>query len=342
MSGRVTIKSIAKDLGISHMTVSRALSDNPNVQKETRDRIVKRARELGYVKSAAAKAMRGDGSGIVGLLLPNIVNEFYARFANAMAQACEGRSLHLIIHLTNDNIAQEQVALDRLREVQATAVVMVPTPDDGGANAVDLAGMKAIQLIRQRPGLGEDNAVLVDDSAAICDAVQNLARAGHRAIGYIGGDGALSSGRIRLAAYLEGLNRAGLSELPELIQTGTPSFDMGRDRANRLLKEGHATGLICGGVEISNGALSTLMDQGVHPVRDFAFVGYGDPSFYAWVAGGITTVRLPVDDLAHAAVDLLNAGDDPETSNGVRRFDATLVVRGGACPVGTAIKDRQT
>ena len=79
MSNRVTIKSIAKDLGISHMTVSRALSDNPKVKAETRTAVILRAQELGYVKSGAAKAMRGDQTTIVGLLLPNLANEFYAR-----------------------------------------------------------------------------------------------------------------------------------------------------------------------------------------------------------------------------------------------------------------------
>ncbi len=103
MSNRVTIKSIARDLGISHMTVSRALSDHPNVRPDTRKAVQDHARKVGYVKNAAAKAMRGDGTKIVGLLLPNIVNEFYARFANTLAQSCEDHSLHLIIHLTNDD-----------------------------------------------------------------------------------------------------------------------------------------------------------------------------------------------------------------------------------------------
>ena len=70
---RATIKSIARDLDISHMTVSRALSGNPNVKAGTRALILARAKELGYVKSAAANAMRGGQSAIIGLLLPNIV-----------------------------------------------------------------------------------------------------------------------------------------------------------------------------------------------------------------------------------------------------------------------------
>ena len=91
---RVTIKSIARDLGLSHMTVSRALSGHGNVHPDTRDKVLARAREVGYVRSSAANAMRGDPTGIVGLLLPNIVNEFYARFANTLALLCADRTSH--------------------------------------------------------------------------------------------------------------------------------------------------------------------------------------------------------------------------------------------------------
>jgi LacI family transcriptional regulator len=125
---RVTIKSIAKDLDVSHMTVSRALSGNPNVNAETRALIVARATELGYIKSSAAMAMRGDPTAIIGLLLPNIVNEFYARFANALGIHCAAMGLDLVIHLTNDDPELEQKSLLRLQALQAATVILVPAP----------------------------------------------------------------------------------------------------------------------------------------------------------------------------------------------------------------------
>ncbi len=329
MSNRVTIKSIAKDLGISHMTVSRALSGHPNVHNDTRDRIERRARELGYVKSAAARAMRGEATQIVGLLLPNILNEFYARFANAMALACERNSFHLMIHLTSDEIALEQRALDRLREVQAIAAVMVPAPDGGSKQETKAVGMKVVQLIRQRPGLDAQAAVLIDDHTAICDAVLHLAQAGHRKIAFIGGGCDLSSGRDRLAAYRAGLLKAGLAEDPELIHGDAPSFAMGRDHAGELVDTKQATGIICGGVEISNGALSALMDRGMQPGRDIALVGYGDPSFYKWISGGLATVRLPVEELAEETVAELITDRETRAKRGSKRrkLEATLIIR---------------
>ena len=330
MAGRVTIKSIAQDLGISHMTVSRALSGHPNVQKETRAAVLERARELGYVKSAAATTMRGDATKIVGLLLPNIVNEFYARFANVMALDCEKHSYHLIIHLTNDDVEIERQSLERLREVQARAVVMVPAPGKSDGSNPHLEAMQVIQLIRRRKLPFAHGAVLVDDRAALRDAVIHLAGSGHRAITYIGADGALSSGRKRLAAYRQGLKAASLAEDPGLIHRGAPSFEMGRAAADLVLDGGKATALVCGGFEISNGALSALMARGIQPDGAFAFVGYGDPTFYAWVGGGVSTVRVPVESLAQRAVELVAAGQDkPGMRNDASEtFMADLIVRG--------------
>lgn len=327
MSGRVTIKSIARDLGISHMTVSRALSDHPNVLKETRDAVRKRARELGYVKNAAAMAMRGDRTGIVGLLLPNIVNEFYARFANAMALACEDRSLQLIIHLTADAVANETRALERLHEVQAQGAVMVPAPGGAATEFALMPDVPVIQLIRRRDIGRPSAAILVEDRAAIRDAVAHLARQGHARIAYIGADDALSSGRARLAAFREGLALAHLAEIPELIRTGAPSAAMGKDCARDILDQGRATAMVCGGFEISNGALSALMDAGADPSGAFGFVGYGDPSFYAWIGGGVTTIGVPVEGPARRAAALLSDADRDARGH-VSTFDAALIIRG--------------
>ncbi|WP_368185737.1 LacI family DNA-binding transcriptional regulator [Aestuariibius sp. HNIBRBA575] len=311
------------------MTVSRALSNHPNVQKETRESVLKHARDMGYVKSAAAMAMRGDGTQIVGLLLPNIVNEFYARFANAMALACDQNAFQLIIHLTNDDKAVEELALDRLREVQAQAVVMVPSPGQSHVEPAHFDAMRVVQLIRQRTMTKDADAVLVDDGPALENAVRHLAKQGHSQIAYIGADAELSSGRSRLAAFEKGLEQVGLTKIPDLIRTGKPSFEMGRDQARDIIQNSPATALVCGGFEISNGALNAYMGSDQARSDQLAFVGYGDPSHYVWINGGISTVQIPVDALAQQAVDLiaLKGADHPAQ---VFSFKAELIIRGTA------------
>lgn len=306
MGNRITIKTLAKDLGISHMTVSRALSNHPNVREETRKTVLKRADELGYVRSVAATAMRGDGTRIVGLLLPNIVNEFYARFANALALKCEENNLHLITHLTNDDEIRERLSLQKLRELQADSVILVPAPGEVPLDKRHLQDMRVVQLIRTKDIGRQFSQLIVEDTQSISKAVDHLAAKGHRHIGYIGAHEVLSSGRQRLAAFLSALKRNGLEVSSELVRTGAPSFEMGNNNANLILDSGaDVTAMVCGGFEISNGALDACLRKDVKMPDDLAFVGYGDPSFYQWIQGGITTITLPVEYLAQQAVKLL-------------------------------------
>ena len=328
MANRVTIKSIAKDLGISHMTVSRALADSPKVKPETRAAVILRAQELGYVKSGAATAMRGDQTTIVGLLLPNLVNEFYARFADALAKHIDGKGLQLIIHLTNDDPATERRSILKLREIQPRTVAMVPAPETLEDAQRSLEGLHIVQLIRKRTSLPTQASVMVEDTEAISDAVHHLHKQGHRKIGYIGGGQSLSTGSGRLSAFLTGIQTAGLSPLPEHIVTGKPSFTLGYQAAQSLIDGKSVSAIVCGGFEISNGALNACLTNGLQLSRDLSFIGYGDPSYYRWMSGGISTIRVRPEEFAEKTAELIAQQQPSESDNEPHQWlKAELVVR---------------
>ncbi|MCR8723540.1 LacI family DNA-binding transcriptional regulator [Frigidibacter sp. ROC022] len=327
---RATIKSIARDLGISHMTVSRALSGNPNVNPETRDLILARAKEVGYVKNSAANAMRGDPTAIVGLLLPNIINEFYARFANALAMLCADLDLDLVIHLTNDDYEREQKSLLRLRALQASTVILVPAPDPSGRSKGQASPMRIVELIRSREGTGAWGKLLIDDGPAIAAAVAHLVRTGRRRIAFIGADPSMSSGRGRLAAFESALQSHGQTPDPGLVRTGAPGFMMGHDNMAALLSlEAPPDALICGGFEISNGALDCCLRRGLRFPQDLAFVGYGDPISYGWIDKGISTIEISPEELAKQACRML-APQAMAAEDHVEHLPTTFHLRGSA------------
>jgi len=295
------------------MTVSRALSGNPNVSTVKRDAILAKAVELGYVKNSAANTMRGEPSAIVGLLLPNVINEFYARFANALGLHCADQGLDLVIHLTNDELERERKSLLRLQSLQASTVVMVPTPLSGAKQLEKVEGLRVISLIRTRNPETDTRQVLLDDGSSIEAAVEHLLGRGYRHIAYIGAAESLSSGQGRLAAYMHALRRNNIEPDPCIIQTGSPGYDMGGERIAALLEgDCQFDSLVCGGFEISNGALNTCLQRGLCFPGDLAFIGYGDPSAYQWIADGITTISLSAEDLAERTAAMLVCED---TSN---------------------------
>jgi DNA-binding LacI/PurR family transcriptional regulator len=326
MTGRVTIKSIAESLGISHMTVSRALSDNPAVRPATRAAVQAQAEAMGYVPSVAARAMRGETWPILGLVLPNLLNEFYARMADALAREGAAAGLHVAIDLTNDDGAREDRALARLAALNPRAVLRVPAP---GATPRAGGEMTVIDFIR-RGADGAAPALLVDDGAALAEAVDLLVAEGHRRIAYIGADLALSSGAERHRAVAAALARHGLALDPDITHLGRPGFDFGAAAARAITAaRPRATALVTAGVEISNGALDACLDLGLSFPSDLAFTGYGDPAAYRWLAGGITTVSLPVEDLARAAIRLAT-GAGGSGAAGPTRFPARLTRRTSA------------
>ncbi|WDR06983.1 LacI family DNA-binding transcriptional regulator [Devosia rhodophyticola] len=306
---RVSIKSIAKDLNISHMTVSRALSAHPNVNAKTREMVLRRAQEVGYVKNRAANTMRGESTGIVGLLLPNIVNDFYARFANELGLLCSDSGLDLLVNLTNDDPAREQAGLDKLLTLQASSVIFVPTPGDETRPVSPRDSTHFIELIRTRSA--ERRCLLVEDEQALRAAIAHLAARGCRRIGYIGAAPGLSSGQRRQQAYLEALNEAGFVPDQTLTRLGDPGRNFGMASMIDLLDNPNAPdGVLCGGFEISNGALEGCLTRGVQFPNQLAFVGYGDPELYRWLAGGISTVSVDAESLARQAILMVLAGPD--------------------------------
>lgn len=313
------------------MTVSRALSGHPNVNAKTRARILARAAELNYVPSAAARAMRGGQTRIIGLLLPNLTNAFYAGFADALARLCGAAGFHLSINLTNDRAEDERDAIKRLRELEAFALVMVPTGDDDPHLADSLGNMEIVQLVRQSALARPAAYLAIDESSALQQAIKRLRDAGHHRIGYIGADAALSSGAGRLEAFDAGIAAAGINADPDLAFLERPSFETGAAGVAHLLaKSDPPTALVTGGFEISNGALEACLERDIAIPEQLSFVGFGDSSFYRWVNGGITTIGLPVNEMAATAVRHLSAAAAHEPLEPLPLHAAELITRRSA------------
>lgn len=306
MSAKVTIKTIAADLGVSHMTVSRALGSHANVRPELRDKILKRAEELGYVRNAAALAMRGDTFPSIGLLIPNLRNEFYAHFADALTSICNEQSINLLIHLTHDDITKEEHALTLFKEAQAQTVIMVPAPASETYSSTSTSGLNIIQFIRTHPRINQTSHLLIDDAPAIQAALTHLKKAGHSRIAYIGANRTLASGHQRYNNFIQAAKTCELNISTLPILTGNPTREFGYTGTLKLRDtEPLATALICGGFDISVGAINALLkDTGTLP-SNFGFVGYGDPSFYQWIGNGISTISLPMEILARTAINHL-------------------------------------
>lgn len=317
MVRRATIKSLARELGVSHMTVSRALSGHPRVSEKTRVAILARAEAVGYVRSQAAVTIRGAASGILGLLLPGLLNEFYARLAHQLSLLAAAEGYHLVTHLTDEDPARQSLALQKLVALGAEAAAVVAPPD----SVCNGEPLPIVSLVRQVDGIRR--FVGIDDREAILAAVARIAARGATRIAYVGGTEKLPTGRARHEAFQAGLAAAGLQP-HNLARLGPPQAPFGRAAMGELLEQG-IDGVVCGGVETTRGAVELCLERGIGMPSQLAFVGYGDAGAYRYLSGGITVIALPVEAVARRALDLLAGRTVPD-----KAAEATLITRATA------------
>lgn len=339
----VTIKDIAARLEVSPSTVGRALADDPRISDATKKKVAAVANEMGYVANLAARMMRGVSSNLVGFVLPDIRNGFYSTIAHALSKCLQGAGFQLTLSETDDDRMAELQHIRELISANVAGIIIVPTSKPH-REAIRLLGtVPHVQLIRRHTAVG-NQWFGIDDTQAIYEATRHLVQLGHRRIGYVGGTDELPTGAARLQGFRNALPRdAKLS--PSSIQLGAPgSIDFGREATLALLAQNRApTALVAGSVQITQGMLEALTAQGIRAPDDISVVGFGDEMGFRWWGPGLTTVGLPVYDLATACglwfvhqIKQHTSTTAPYTSIS----PATIIARGSTRAVGSVSRDR--
>lgn len=299
----ITIRDIASALGMSHATVSRALSDHPKINRETKAKVRALAQEMGYVPNGSARSIRSLHAPLVGLIIPDIQNDFYASIAKIVADAAAARGFQLILSVTEDNAEREVHDLRALIVARAAGIIITPTASPLPETLDLLAGVRAVQLVRHDDRI-ECEAVVVDDRSGVQSATQHLIDYGHRDIAYVGTSTDLSCGKDRLAGFQTTLAKHGLDNTR--IALGHPRPEFSRHAVHALMSGGtRPSALVMGSSSLTIGALMALRSLNLRWPDDISIVGYGDPVWFDLIGEGLTTVCLPADEMGKYVISLL-------------------------------------
>ena len=339
----ITIKDIAARLQVSASTVGRALADDPRISGAMKQRVIEVANEMGYVANRAARMMRGVSSNLVGLVVPDIRNSFYSTIAHALSKCLEGAGYQLTLSETDDDRLVELHHIRELTSVSVAGIIIVPNARPHPDSVRLLKMTPHIQLLRKVAALS-DQWFGIDDTQALGQATRHVVDFGHRRIAYIGGSADIPTGAGRLKGFRDALagRDAARHALEEL---GPPSsMEFGRDALRRLLANPvPPTAIVTGSVQITQGVLDELQANGVRVPEQLSVVGFGDELGFRWWSPGLTTISLPVSELA-TACGLWFVHQMKQKSPTTAPYSAislpTLVVR-GSCGAPPAQPDRR-
>jgi len=277
---------------------------------------------------------------VVGFIAPEIRSDFYASVAGTLAAAFAAEGFQLIVAVSDDEPDEEALRVEALVAAGVAGVILTPTSGLSQATADRLGPIPVVQLVRSNPLLDKP-WVGIDDRVGVEVATRHLLEMGHRRIGFIGGHEALTTGRERRGGYAGALAAEGVDYDEALVMLGPPRSSFGLEAASRLTQlETPITGLVLGSSQLTLGALTALQKRGVNPPTDLSVVGYSDPEWFRIWGPGLTTMALPVEDIASSAAQvLLRAIDDPAgpaapPARGGLFFQPQLVERGSVAPIG--------
>jgi DNA-binding LacI/PurR family transcriptional regulator len=306
----VSIKDIARAADVSHSTVSRALGDSPLVSAETKARIQRMAREMGYSPDAQARSLVIGRTQTLGVVVTTITDPFIAEVVQAIESTAHDRGYSVILSSSSSEPEREIAAVEMLRQKRTDGVIV--TSSRVGAlyqEHLDRLGVPVVLINSRSEERGAYTfSVMVDNRHGGYAATKHLLLAGHRRIAYIAGPANHSDNLERLAGYRQALSETSVEEDPELEVPGTGRIGAGERALPTLLERPEPpTAVFCYNDATAIGLLAAARAAGLKVPENLAVVGFDDIAFASYVHPPLTTIAQPMHALGRLAVDMVLA-----------------------------------
>jgi LacI family transcriptional regulator len=306
---------VAREAGVSSMTVSRVINNKGDVSEATRDRVLAMIERLDYRPSGIARSLATQRTGTLGLVVPDVANPFFADVARGVEHGAYAEGYNVFLCNTEEDPERELAVLKSLEEKRVDGLVLCSSrlPEDQ-LRAVLTQHPRAVLVNRRLEG-DRVRSVLLDDERGGRLATQLLIDAGHRKLGYLSGPRVSHSGWERGVGYMAALEAAGVHPDPAWVRPCPPMVADGQAAARELLaSHPEISALFCYNDLVAVGALQACADLGRRVPEDLAVVGYDDVPLAALVTPALTTCRVPRYELGSQTVGLLldQINDCPE------------------------------
>lgn len=332
----VRLKDIAQIVGVSVMTVSKALRDEPDVSAATKSRIKKLALDLGYVPDSSAQGLRTRTTKLLGALIPSTTHPIYARLLFALEERANELGYDLLVAQTLNLPEREDAGLRRMlsRRVDGLLIAPVYRLEAEARIYQEIAARKipAVLLGPPAPFCRNFPAIEVEELVASYNVTKHLLGLGHKKIAYLKGPPAAPWAHERFEGYRRALREAGLDADDRLIFQSDSTIEDGIKAAQQMLSENcQPTAIQAVNDLVAIGCAEVLQKQGVKIPGDVSLAGFGNVLAAEYYRVPLTTVSQPKHRLGIAAMETLMKLIRGEPAP-LKRLSADLVERESTAP----------
>ncbi|UGS35942.1 HTH-type transcriptional repressor CytR [Capillimicrobium parvum] len=329
------MKDVARHAGVSISTVSYVLNDSGPVAPDRRARVLDAVRVLDYAPNESARRLKRRSASTVGLVVPDLANQFFALVAEGVAAAASARDV-LVVLCAPEATEQPSHHAGLLRSQRVDGVICLSGTGTTAGSLLDLARIGPVVLVdEQIPGF-DMPAVISDGRRGAREIGRHVLQHGHSRLAVIGGPTQLWTSGQRLAGYREALAAAGRDPDDVPVYVGDYRQRSGTELAKAALAgppDIRPTALLCANDLMAIGALEYCRSVGLRVPEDVSIVGFDDLPMAALLTPRLTTVRQPAREMGHRAASLLFEllGDKPNGA-GDGMFPVELQIRDSAGP----------
>jgi LacI family transcriptional regulator len=322
----VTLADVAREAGTSPSTASRALSGRGYVAPDVRKRLLAVADRLGYVPNLSARTLKQRQSRVVGVVVSDLSNQFYAALAAGVEQTLREANYQVLLLGDNSEAAQELAGARTFLAMRAPGVIMTPA----SRAAADLLVARGIAVVEVDRRLATScDAVVIDNERGARDAVAHLLELGHSRIALLMARTTWTTDAGRLLGYRSALAEAGARADRKLVLKFDTHAAEAPARIAALLENERPTAIFAANNQLAEEAWREIRRRGLEIPRDVSLVAFDDIPWMEMVQPGITAVAQPAFEMGRrAALLLLRRLEDPTCGRTVEVLEPRLVIRG--------------
>ena len=325
----LSIKQISELSGVSTATVSRVINHNGRFSKETEERVLSVIEEYRYVPNMIARGLRRSASQMIGIIVPDITNEFFARIVLRIQMKLFEKNFSAVICNTNEN---EQLEISHLQFLKAQNVSGLIFISGNPSHTQPSSSLPTVFIDRRPKDVRAKDTLIIesDNVEGGYLAGKALLEGGARRIATIMDSRMHTAGETRYQGWKRAMDEAKAPILPELqMRVKEVGFSAAYESVRELWESGREfDALFCGTDWLAMGALAALHERGVHVPADVKVIGFDDVSIATFSSKPITTIHQDAEKMGDLAVELLLKRMDGEKIELPHRvLDVSLIVR---------------
>lgn len=305
---QITLTDIAKELGISTVSVSKALRDHPDISAATKKRVRDTATEMGYLPNFIARNLSSKKTNTIGLVVPKVAHYFLSDAIEHICESAYQNNYEIIITVSQESVEHEIKHIQSLLSMRVDGIlisVTENTKDNAIFEMVKKQGVPLVFFDRVIDDIGF-SCVTSDDEKGAFDAVSYLVDSGFKKIAHIGGYDYTSIGRLRKKGYIKAIKKNNLDIPESWIIEGGFSEDNGYNGMKHLFKSGQLPEVVFTVTyPVAIGVMQAAKELGISIPDDLNIFCFGGSNYNHFVKPSLSIVKQPIEEISQTAVNLL-------------------------------------